>query len=178
MEQVHRFGERLSGSVSVWKGGADGNGTVRVLVSSTEFGQGTNTVPAKSRPKPWICPMKMANRAGRIQISANSGPTVHRARPWSSEVSCVRRSGNQANVDCGWHDRRFRIRQKNFAQPAGAILLSTGNSGPLARYEGTGGRFWDDEKYRGEAMRLLPGRFILQSCSGPLDLQPQEWKIS
>src|SRR5438876_275094 len=37
-------GERYLASVVGVEGCADGNGTVRVLVSSTEFGQGTNTV--------------------------------------------------------------------------------------------------------------------------------------
>src|SRR4029077_8066958 len=70
-------GERYLASVVGVEGCADGNGTVRVLVSSTEFGQGTNTVLCQIAAEALGLPYE----DGRIaqpdtdQVP-NSGPTV------------------------------------------------------------------------------------------------------
>src|SRR4030088_837461 len=70
-------GERYLASVVGVEGCADGNGTVRVLVSSTEFGQGTNTVLCQIAAEALDLPYEDVRIAqpDTNQVP-NSGPTV------------------------------------------------------------------------------------------------------
>jgi CO/xanthine dehydrogenase Mo-binding subunit len=143
-------GERNLSSVVGVEGCADGR--VRVLVSSTEFGQGTKTVLCQIAAETLGLPYDDVEiaQADTNQVP-NSGPTVA-----SRTVMVVGKLVQSAALG---------IRQTL----AGAGLLGESYSpeefraacwkqvsarGPFlswARYEAPSDVFWDDEKYRGEA---------------------------
>src|SRR6266446_4011802 len=143
-------GERYLGSVVGLEVCADGS--VRVLVSSTEFGQGTKTVLCQIAAEALGLPYENVSMAQPDTLEVpNSGPTVA-----SRTVMVVGKLVQSAALG---------IRQTL----AGAGLLGESYSpeefraacwkqvsarGPFlswARYEAPSDVFWDDERYRGEA---------------------------
>ncbi len=74
-------GERLLGSVVGVE--ATSEGKVRVLVSSSEFGQGTNTVLCQMAAEALGVPYDFVSIAQPdTSVVPNSGPTVARAQQW------------------------------------------------------------------------------------------------
>jgi CO/xanthine dehydrogenase Mo-binding subunit len=145
-------GERYLASVVAVEGCADGNGTVRVLVSSTEFGQGTNTVLCQIAAEALNLPYE------DIQIAQpdtnqvpNSGPTV--ASRTAMVVGNLVRSAAlgikqtliaSAKLAESYSPEEFRAACRKHIAEHGELRS-------FARYEAPEGVYWDDQKYRGEA---------------------------
>src|SRR6202041_2967611 len=143
-------GERYLASVVGIEGCADGS--VRLLVSSTEFGQGTNTVLCQIAAEALNLPYDDIHitQPDTNQVP-NSGPTV--ASRTAMVVGNLVRSAavgiKQTLIASGmlgdaYSPEEFRAACKNHIAEHGK-LCST------ARYDPPPGVFWDDEKYRGEA---------------------------
>jgi CO/xanthine dehydrogenase Mo-binding subunit len=143
-------GERNLSSVVGVEGCADGH--VRVLVSSTEFGQGTKTVLCQ------IAAETLALSYEDVEIAQpdtekvpNSGPTVasRTVMVVGKLVQSAARGIQQtltasAMLGEGYSRAEFREACKKYVAERGRFLS-------WARYEAPSDVFWDDEKYRGEA---------------------------
>ena len=123
-------------------------GQPRILVSSTEFGQGTNTILCQ------VCAQTLRIPYEDVLIAQpdthhvpNSGPTVA-SRTAMIVGKLVERASQQmcATLVAAGHSpgRDFRTAAKAYLVEHGALKAS-------ARYESPGDIFWDDDKYRGEA---------------------------
>ncbi len=143
-------GERYLASVVGVEGCADGG--IRVLVSSTEFGQGTNTVLCQ------IAAEAVGLAYEDIQIAPpdtnqvpNSGPTV--ASRTAMVVGSLVRSAcvgiKQTLVASGL--LREPHSPEGFRSACKSYIAAHGELRSFAWYEPPDGVFWDDEKYRGEA---------------------------
>jgi CO/xanthine dehydrogenase Mo-binding subunit len=143
-------GERYLASVVGVEGCADG--TVRVLVSSTEFGQGTNTVlcqiAAEALDLPYDC---VAIAQADTNQVPNSGPTV--ASRTAMVVGNLVRSAaigvRQTLIGSGALSDSYS--PEEFLAACQHHVAEHGELRSYARYEAPEGVFWDDEKYRGEA---------------------------
>ncbi len=143
-------GERNLGSVVEVEACADGS--VRVLVSSTEFGQGTKTV---------LCQIVAETlRIGYEDVTIaqadtddvpNSGPTVASrtvmvvGKLVQSAALGIKQTLTAAGViRPAYSAQEFRAACRAYVAAHGALRSS-------ARFEAPSDVFWDDEKYRGEA---------------------------
>jgi CO/xanthine dehydrogenase Mo-binding subunit len=143
-------GERYLASVVGVEGCADG--TVRVLVSSTEFGQGTNTVLCQIAAEALDLPYEDVQIAqpdtNRVP---NSGPTV--ASRTAMVVGNLVRSAavgiKQTLIADGM--LRSSYSPEEFRAACQRHIAEHGQLRSLARYDPPAGVFWDDQKYRGEA---------------------------
>ena len=127
-------------------------GWPRILVSSTEFGQGTNTILCQVVSEVLRLPYEVITIAqpdtGRVP---NSGPTVA-SRTAMIVGKLVERASQELGVtllNSGHlpiaHDaEEFRIAALAYLAEYGPLVAS-------ARYEAPGDIFWDDDKYKGEA---------------------------
>ncbi len=127
-------------------------GRVRVLVSSTEFGQGTNTIlpqiAAETLGLPYEYVMMAPPDTG---IVPNSGPTVA-SRTAMVVGRLIERASRQliemlrgeAELDDGFTREEFFGACERFRQAKGEVVS-------LCRYEPPPGIYWDDQKYHGEA---------------------------
>lgn len=128
------------------------DGVVRVLVSSTEFGQGTNTILTQ-----------IAAEALGIDISdvvmapadtatvPNSGPTVA-SRTGMVVGRLIQRAGTQLIAmlrDTAGLTETFT--REEFFAACGRYRAAHGDVISMCRYEPPPDIFWDDQKYRGEA---------------------------
>ena len=127
---------------------AETYGQPRILVSSTEFGQGTNTILCQ------VCAETLGVPYEDVLIAQpdthrvpNSGPTVA-SRTAMIVGKLVERASQQmcaALTKHGYADAvDFRAAAKAYLAEHGVLKVS-------ARYESPGDIFWDDDKYRGEA---------------------------
>jgi CO/xanthine dehydrogenase Mo-binding subunit len=143
-------GERYLASVVGVEGCADG--TVRVLVSSTEFGQGTNTVlcqiAAEALDLPYDC---VAIAQADTNQVPNSGPTVASRTAMvvgnlvrSAAIGIRQTLTASAALNNSYSPEEFRVACRRHIAEHGELRS-------YARYEAPEGVFWDDEKYRGEA---------------------------
>ena len=143
-------GERYLNSLVGVEGLADGS--LRVLVSSAEFGQGTNTVLCQIAAETLRLPYENVGIAqpdtGAVP---NSGPTVA-SRTAMIVGSLVRSAalGLQQTL------RQAGLIQENhssdeFRAACKAYVAAHGLLKSYSRYEAPPGIFWDDQKYRGEA---------------------------
>jgi CO/xanthine dehydrogenase Mo-binding subunit len=143
-------GERYLNSLAGVDVTADGE--VRVLVSSTEFGQGTNTIltqiAAEAIGMDYSDVMMAPPDTG---IIPNSGPTV--ASRTSMVVGrLIERAGAQlvamlrecANLPEEFSREDFFAACERYRAAKGAVVS-------LCRYEAPPDIYWDDQKYRGEA---------------------------
>src|SRR5213082_3003514 len=143
-------GERYLSSVVGVEGCADGS--VRVLVSSTEFGQGTKNVLSQIAAETLGLGYEDVDVAPADTMEVpNSGPTVA-----SRTVMVVGKLVHSAAVgikqtlkQCGllgdsYSPEEFRAACRNYR-------ASHGEFRSWARYEAPPGIFWDDQKYCGEA---------------------------
>ena len=143
-------GERYLASVVGVEGCADGK--VRVLASSTEFGQGTNTVLCQIAAEALHLPYDLVDIAqpDTNQVP-NSGPTV--ASRTAMVVGSLVRSAaigiSQTLVASGMLNRSYTSEQ--FRSACQRYVAEHGQLRCYARYEAPPGIFWDDQKYRGEA---------------------------
>jgi CO/xanthine dehydrogenase Mo-binding subunit len=143
-------GERFLGSIVGVEAIADGR--LRILVSSTEFGQGTNTVLCQ------IVAEALGLRYEDVSIAQpdthevpNSGPTVA-----SRTVMVVGKLVQSAAVGIrktltasGMLSDTYS--PEEFRAACSAYVAKHGKFRSMAQYEQPEGIFWDDEKYRGSA---------------------------
>ena len=143
-------GERYLGSVVGVEGCADGS--VRVLVSSTEMGQGTKTVLCQ------IAAETLGLRYEDVSIAQadtanvpNSGPTVASRTAMivgklvqSAAVGVAQTLKARGLLSDSYSADQFRKACRDYIAAHGPLRS-------LARFEEPSGVFWDDQKYRGEA---------------------------
>ena len=143
-------GERILNSLA----GVDvtAEGKVRVLVSKTEFGQGTNTVLTQVAAEAiGIDYDDIIMAASDTGLVPNSGPTVA-SRTVMVVGRLIERAGLQLlsmlreHAGLGEHYTR-----EEFFAACERYRAQKGDVVSLVRYEAPPGIFWDDQKYRGEA---------------------------
>jgi CO/xanthine dehydrogenase Mo-binding subunit len=143
-------GERYLDSVAGVEGCADG--AVRVLVSSTEFGQGTNTVLCQIAAETLRVDYQDVMIAQPDTVAVpNSGPTVA-----SRTVMVVGKLVHSAALGLRQTLLGAGVLGENYtkAEFRSACAEYVSRHGVLksyARYQAPQDVFWDDEKYRGEA---------------------------
>ncbi|MBV8477979.1 MAG: xanthine dehydrogenase family protein [Acidobacteria bacterium] len=143
-------GERYLGSVVGVEACADG--AVRVLVSSTEFGQGTKTALSQVAAETLGLGYEDVDVAPADTMEVpNSGPTVaSRTVMVVGSLVCSAALGiRHALRQSGWlgdsySPEEFRAACRNYVAAHGALRS-------WSRYEAPPDVFWDDEKHRGEA---------------------------
>ena len=143
-------GERYLASVVGVEGCADGR--VRVLVSSTEFGQGTKTVLCQIAAETLGLPYDDVDIAqADTEEVPNSGPTVasRTVMVVGKLVQSAARGVEQTLVAAGLLHREHSAEE--FREACSRYVTDHGEFKSWARYEAPPGIFWDDEKYRGEA---------------------------
>ena len=143
-------GERYLASVVGVQGCTDGH--VRILVSSTEFGQGTKTVLCQIAAEALGISYEDVEIAqADTEAVPNSGPTVASrtvmvvGKLVESAARGVAQTLIAAKLLCEGYSR------EEFRQACASYVAEHGEFKSLARYEAPPGIFWDDEKYRGEA---------------------------
>jgi CO/xanthine dehydrogenase Mo-binding subunit len=143
-------GERYLSSVVGVEGCSDGR--VRVLVSSTEFGQGTKTVLCQ------IAAEALGLRYEDVTIAQpdttevpNSGPTVasRTVMVVGKLVESAARGIGQTLTLAGMLGKAYSADE--FRAACRSYVAAHGQFRSWAQYEPPPGIFWDDEKYRGEA---------------------------
>lgn len=143
-------GERYLASVVGVEGCDDGS--VRVLVSSTEFGQGTNTVLCQIAAEALNLPYEDVRIAqpDTNQVP-NSGPTVASRTAMvvgnlvrSAAVGLKQTLIAGSTLSSSHSPDQFRAACRQYVAEHGRLRS-------LARYEPPEGVFWDDQNYRGEA---------------------------
>ncbi len=143
-------GERYLSSVVGVEGTAEGR--VRVLVSSTEFGQGTNTVLCQIASEALGLPYEDVEIAqpdtGDVP---NSGPTVasRTAMVVGKLVASAARGLEQTLTASGLLGATHTAEE--FRAACRAHVAAHGQFRSLARYDQPANIFWDDKNYRGEA---------------------------
>ena len=143
-------GERYLSSVVGVEGCADGS--VRVLVSSTEFGQGTNTVLSQIAAEALSLPYENVSMVQPdTQQVPNSGPTVASRTVmvvWKLVQSAalgIKQTLISSNLlSESYTAEEFRAACQHYVSEHGQFRS-------WSRYEAPDGSFWDDKKYRGEA---------------------------
>jgi len=143
-------GERYLNSVVGVEGCPDGS--VRVLVSSTEFGQGTKTVLSQIAAEALSLPYDNVSMAQPDTLEVpNSGPTVASrtvmvvGKLVQSAALGIRQTLISSNlISEGYTADEFRSACQQYVDKHGAFRS-------WSRYEAPSDIFWDDEKYRGEA---------------------------
>ena len=143
-------GERYLSSVVGVEGCADGS--VRVLVSSTEFGQGTKTVLSQIAAEALGLPYESVSLAQPDTLEVpNSGPTVasrtamvvgNLVKSAALGIAQTLISSNLLRKGYSADEFRAACRQE---------VAMHGQFRCWSRYEAPSGIFWDDDKYRGEA---------------------------
>lgn len=143
-------GERYLSSVVGVEGCADG--TVRVLVSSTEFGQGTKTVLSQIAAEALGLPYENVSLAqSDTFVVPNSGPTVASrtvmvvGKLVQSAALGIKQTLVSSNL------LRETCTAEEFRAACQQYVAAHGQFRSWSRYEAPADVFWDDEKYRGEA---------------------------
>ena len=143
-------GERNIGSVVGVEGCADGK--VRVLVSSTEFGQGTNTVLSQIAAEALGIPYESVELAQPDTNEVpNSGPTVasRTVMVVGKLVQSAALGIRQTLMASGLLGDSYSA--DDFRAACQRQVKTYGKFLSWARYEAPPDVFWDDDKYRGEA---------------------------
>jgi CO/xanthine dehydrogenase Mo-binding subunit len=143
-------GERYLNSVVGVEGCADGG--VRVLVSSTEFGQGTKTVLCQIAAEALGIPYEQVDIAqADTNEVPNSGPTVasRTVMVVGKLVQSAALGIRQTLTGSGLLGESYS--PEEFRNACREQVANHGTFKSWARYEAPGDVFWDDEKYRGEA---------------------------
>jgi len=123
-----------------------------VLVSSAEFGQGTNTVLCQIAAEALGLPYEsVAIAQPDTTVVPNSGPTV--ASRTAMVVGKLVQSAAQGIAQTLAKSGLLRddYTPEQFRAACGRYIAAHGTLKSCARYEAPGDVFWDDEKYRGEA---------------------------
>jgi CO/xanthine dehydrogenase Mo-binding subunit len=143
-------GERYLASVAGVEAHADG--IVHVLVSSTEFGQGTNTVLCQIVAETLgIAYESVAIALPDTNAVPNSGPTVasRTVMVVGKLVHSAAVGLRQTLVGAGLIGEAYTSEQ--FRSACAEYVAARGELKSYARYEAPRDVYWDDEKYRGEA---------------------------
>jgi CO/xanthine dehydrogenase Mo-binding subunit len=143
-------GERYLNSLVGVEAAADG--IVRVLVSSAEFGQGTNTVLCQIAAEALELPYEnVAIAQPDTTVVPNSGPTVASRTAMivgklvQSAAKGIKETLSKTGLPGeGYTPEQFRAACREYIAAHGALKS-------YARYESPGDVCWDDAKYRGEA---------------------------
>ncbi|MFZ0417718.1 MAG: xanthine dehydrogenase family protein molybdopterin-binding subunit [Candidatus Sulfotelmatobacter sp.] len=143
-------GERYLSSVVGVEGCADGS--VRVLVSSTEFGQGTKTVLSQIAAEAIGLPYENVSMAQPDTLEVpNSGPTVASrtvmvvGKLVQSAALGIKQTLLSSNLlQDGYTAAEFRAACRQY-------VAAHGQFRSWSRYEAPADIFWDDQRYRGEA---------------------------
>jgi CO/xanthine dehydrogenase Mo-binding subunit len=143
-------GERYLDSVVGIECTADGN--VRILVSSTEFGQGTNTVLCQVAAETLGIPYECVTVAQPDTTTVpNSGPTV--ASRTAMVIGNLVRSASiglrQTLQSDGALNENYT--PGDFFDACRKHVAKNGVLRSFARYSSPAGIYWDDVKYKGEA---------------------------
>ena len=127
-------------------------GKVRVLVSNTEFGQGTNTVLTQIAAEAvGIDYDDIIMAASDTGLVPNSGPTVA-SRTVMVVGRLIERAGLQlVNMLREHAGLGAKFTPDEFFAACERHRAAKGEVVSLVRYEAPPGIFWDDQKYRGEA---------------------------
>jgi CO/xanthine dehydrogenase Mo-binding subunit len=128
------------------------DGRVRVLVSSTEFGQGTKTVLCQIAAETLNLPYDDVEIAQPdTEAVPNSGPTVasRTIMVVGKLVQSAALGVEQTLVTAGL--LRDGYSRDAFREACAKYVAERGEFKSWARYEAPQDIFWDDEKYRGEA---------------------------
>ena len=143
-------GERNLGSVVGVEGCADGR--VRVLVSSTEFGQGTKTVLCQIAAEALGLPYESVEIASADTNQVpNSGPTVasRTVMVVGKLVQSAALGIKQTLIGSGLLGDSYSAEE--FQSACRSQVATSGPFRSWASYEAPPDVFWDDDKYRGEA---------------------------
>ena len=143
-------GERYLNSLVGVEAGADGG--IRVLVSSAEFGQGTNTVLCQIAAEALGLPYEsVAIAQPDTTVVPNSGPTVasRTAMIVGKLVQSAAHGIKQTLTKTGLLGDDYT--PEDFRAACRKYIAAHGELKAYARYEAPGDIHWDDEKYRGEA---------------------------
>lgn len=143
-------GERYLNSLVGVDINAEGN--VRVLVSSAEFGQGTNTVLCQIAAEALGLPYENVSIAQPdTTVVPNSGPTV--ASRTAMIVGKLVQSAAKGIQETLTRTKLLRdeYTSEEFRAACKEYIAAHGALKSYARYEAPPDVFWDDEKYRGEA---------------------------
>jgi CO/xanthine dehydrogenase Mo-binding subunit len=143
-------GERYLNSLVGVEAGADGK--VRVLVSSAEFGQGTNTVLCQIAAEALgLSYENVAIAQPDTMVVPNSGPTVasRTAMIVGQLVQSAAKGIRETLAKTGLLGDNYTLEQ--FRVACREYIAAHGDLKSYARYEAPGDVYWDDEKYRGEA---------------------------
>jgi CO/xanthine dehydrogenase Mo-binding subunit len=127
-------------------------GRIRVLVSSTEFGQGTNTILCQIAAEALGIDYEQVEMAPcDTSVVPNSGPTV--ASRTTMVVGGLVRSAalglKQTLLASGLLGEQYTAGE--FQQAAAAHVAKHGGLCSMSRYQAPPNIYWDDQKYRGEA---------------------------
>jgi CO/xanthine dehydrogenase Mo-binding subunit len=128
------------------------DGRPNILVSSTEFGQGTNTILSQVCAQALRIPYEEILVAQPdTSIVPNSGPTVA-SRTAMIVGKLVERASESlcATLVSSGH-LKPDYTPADFKRAALAYLAQRGSLTAEARYEAPGNIFWDDDKYKGDA---------------------------
>jgi CO/xanthine dehydrogenase Mo-binding subunit len=143
-------GERYLSSVVGVEGCADGD--VRVLVSSTEFGQGTKTVLSQIAAEALGLPYENVSVAQPDTLEVpNSGPTVASrtamvvGKLLQSAALGIKQTLIESNL------LRETYTADEFRTACQQYVAAHGEFRSWSRYEAPSDICWDDQKYRGEA---------------------------
>jgi CO/xanthine dehydrogenase Mo-binding subunit len=127
-------------------------GKVRVLASSTEFGQGTNTVLTQIAAEALgLEAIDVIMAPPDTRIVPNSGPTV--ASRTSMVVGRLIQRASTQLLGMLWDTAGLNevFTREEFFAACGRYRALHGEVVSLCRYEPPPNVFWDDQKYRGEA---------------------------
>jgi len=131
---------------------ADAEGRVRVLVSSTEIGQGTNTILAQ------IVAETLRLDYDQIEVAQpdtgavpNSGPTVasRTCMVVGKLVADAASALRQILIDHGLLSEEYTA--EDFASACAKYIAEYGELRAFQQYQAPPGIFWDDDAYRGDA---------------------------
>jgi CO/xanthine dehydrogenase Mo-binding subunit len=131
---------------------ATADGRARVLVSSTEFGQGTKTVLCQIAAEALGLPYEDVEIAQPdTEEVPNSGPTVasRTVMVVGKLVQSAARGIRQTLVADGRLGERYS--REEFRAACRKYVEEKDEFFSWARFEAPSGIYWDDEKYRGEA---------------------------
>jgi CO/xanthine dehydrogenase Mo-binding subunit len=127
-------------------------GRPRILVSSTEFGQGTNTILSQICAQALRIPYEeVVVQQPDTALVPNSGPTVASRTAMIVGRLVERASESLSAILVESGHLKADYTPAEFKQAALDYLGEYGECFAQARYEAPGNIFWDDDQYRGDA---------------------------
>ena len=127
-------------------------GKVRVLVSSTEFGQGTNTILAQVAAEILgVDYDDVVMAPADTGIVPNSGPTVASRTAMVIGRLIERASLQLLSMLRDQAGLSAQFSREQFFNACDRLRVKNGEVVSLCRYEAPPGIYWDDQKYSGEA---------------------------